>query len=876
MCRKSICLVSLAVLLGLACCASAEIPKDPNLVIFYSYDSVGLIVPDESGKGHNGTVAGDVSLVDSGIKWYGAAQFEGIWGPTGYSYLDLDSPSYPDEDIPKTAITLAAWCKCRDTGQHHALMSTRAADNTWVMHPQVNSDRTFRWLLRTYGGTTIFNLNGVGSHGWDEWLHYAGTYDSTTGKGILYINGEVCAQIDVPVGQLIADWGTGARVGYNIDNARPFTGVMDEFYLFTRALTQDEVNVLLEAEGLLSEKATHPNPADGTELEDTATVLQWLPGAYAVSNDVYFGQSFQDVNDGNGDTFKGNQTAAEFAVTDLQWGTTYYWRIDGVNTVEPNSPWKGDVWSFLLRPTTAWDPTPADGAQWIDPNTDLSWSAGRGAGTHDVYFGDDFDAVNDATDAMSQAETTYDPGLLEYEKTYYWRVDEVDESGTLQKGEVWSFTTARADSGIRGEYYSDTEFGTLVLSRVDPGINFNWGTESPDSDVPADNFSVRWTGELEVPFTASWTFTVNCDDGVRLWVNGELLFDRWNEQSGVEWIGTADLVEGQKYSIQMEYYEGSGNAEAVLYWNSPSWLSPYQPKQPIPQGAFSLPIKARSPRPANNAVDVPQTSTTLSWSSGEAAVSHNVYFGTDPNAVKDADTGSPEYKGNRELGSESYDPGELEWNTTYYWRVDEVEDDGAIRTGSPWNFTTADFLVVEDFEAYDDDVEGGTTIFQTWIDGEGNGTTSYVGHQIADNGTFGETTVVHGGSQSMPLRYFNSDEPYYAQTDRTWDTEQDWTLNGIDTLVLHVQGVSTNAPEPLYVAVEDGSGNIHTVTQSDPTVITTAEWTEWRILLSEFTSAGVDMTRVMALHIGVGSEIDPVPDGIGLVYVDDILVLKGQ
>jgi len=533
MSRKSICLVSIAVLLGLACCAFAEIPKDPNLVIFYSYDSVGTIVPDESGKGHNGTVAGDVSLVDSGIKWYGAAEFEGIWGPTGYSYLDLDSPHYPEEDIPKTAITLAAWCKCRDTGQHHALMSTRASDNTWVMHPQVNSDGTFRWLLRTYGGTTIFNLNGVGKHGWDEWLHYAGTYDSTTGKGILYINGEVTAQIDVPVGQVIADWGTGARVGYNIDNARPFTGVMDEFYLFTRALTQDEVNVLLDAEGLLSEKATHPNPADGTELEATSAVLQWLPGAFAVSNDVYFGQSFDDVNDGNGDTFKGNQTEAEFAVSDLAWGTTYYWRIDGVNTVEPNSPWKGNVWSFLLRPSTAWKPEPADAAQWIDPNTDLSWSAGRGAMTHGVYFGDDFNDVNDATDAMSQEETTYDPGLLEYEKTYFWRVDEYDESGTLQRGEVWSFTTARADSGIRGEYFSDTGFGALVLTRVDPGINFNWGSESPDSSVPADSFSVRWTGELEVPFTASWTFTVNCDDGVRLWVNDELLFDRWNEQSGV-------------------------------------------------------------------------------------------------------------------------------------------------------------------------------------------------------------------------------------------------------------------------------------------------------------------------------------------------------
>ena len=250
--------------------ARAEIPRDPNLVIYYSYEEVGAIVPDESGKGHDGTVCGDVSAAPSGIKWFGAAEFQGIWGPTGYSYLDLDSPHYPAEDIPKSAITLAAWCKCRDTRglprtDHHAIMSTRASDNTWVMHPQINNDGTFRWLLRAKGAVTIFNLNGVGSHGWDEWLHYAGTYDSVTGKGILYINGEVCAQIGVTPGQLIADWGTGARVGYNIDNARPFTGLMDELYLFTRALSQDEINDLLALEALRP-----PTPT-------RTTARSWIP-----------------------------------------------------------------------------------------------------------------------------------------------------------------------------------------------------------------------------------------------------------------------------------------------------------------------------------------------------------------------------------------------------------------------------------------------------------------------------------------------------------------------------------------------------------------------------------------------------------------------
>jgi hypothetical protein len=873
MIRKLICLVSLVVLLGLAHSASAEIPRDPNLVIYYSFDSVGAIVPDESGKGHSGTVCGDVSGCPSGIKWYGAAEFLGEWGPTKYSYLDLDSPHYPAADIPRSAITLSAWVQCRKTGKDHAILSCRASDNTWVVHPQINDNGTFRWLLRSPGSVTIFNINGVGTHGWDEWVHYAGTYDSVKGLGVLYINGAVCSQANVTPGLTIANWGTGARVGYNIDNARPFTGIMDEFYLFTRALSEPQVNELLAAEVLASEKASHPYPANGDELDTTSTVLLWLPGVYAASNDVYFGESLEDVSNGANGTFKGNQAEAQFAVNDLVWGKTYYWRIDGVNPDDPNSPWKGDVWSFLLRPSTSWDPVPADGARWIDPTADLAWSAGRSAVKHTVYFGENFDDVNNAAGGSPQTGATYDPGLLGFEKVYFWRVDETDDSGAILKGKVWSFTTMRAGSGVKGEYYKDTKLETLVLTREDPGINFVWGPNSPDKLVPADNFSVRWTGEFEVPFTSSWTFTASCDDCVRLWVNEQLLFDKWGQQGGVEWTGALDLVAGQKYGIVMEYYENSGDARARLYWSTPYWLSPYQPKQIIPQGAFSLPVKARSPKPANGAAGVPQTAV-LAWSAGEQAASHDVYFGTDAEAVMNADTGSAEYKGSKALGAESYDPGELGWNTGYYWRVDEVEADGTVRKGSLWSFTTADFLVVDDFEAYDDDEAARTALFQTWIDGMVNGSTSYVGYQTANKGTFGETTVIHGGLQSMPLNYYNANSPYYAQADRTWDTAQDWTIRGVNTLVLYVQGLALNTPAPLYVAVEDSAGKTATVVHSDTKVVTTASWTEWKIPLSAF--AGVDMTRVKTLHLGLGSRTSSTPGGTGVIYIDDIRVAIGK
>jgi hypothetical protein len=122
-------------------------------------------------------------------------------------------------------------------------------------------------------------------------------------------------------------------------------------------------------------------------------------------------------------------------------GTTYYWRIDEVDDADPNSPWKGSVWSFLIPPETAFNPNPIDGAELVDPNTTFSWMAGFGAKLHTVYFGADYDTVANATGGVPGQMTTYDSDPVEFAKTYYWRVDESDLVNTY-KGDIWSFTTA--------------------------------------------------------------------------------------------------------------------------------------------------------------------------------------------------------------------------------------------------------------------------------------------------------------------------------------------------------------------------------------------------------------------------------------------------
>ena len=192
-----------------------------------------------------------------------------------------------------------------------------------------------------------------------------------------------------------------------------------------------------------------PNPSDGAIQEATWVGISWKPGQLAVSHDVYLGENFDDVNDGIGDTFWGNQTDTfvvagfpGFAYPDgLVPGKTYYWRIDEVSDAEPESPWKGTVWSLSIPPKMAHNPNPTDGAELIDAEATLSWTAGLGAKLHTVYLGEDYEAVANATGGVPGQITTYEPGPLEFTKTYYWRVDESDGVDT-HKGDVWSFTTA--------------------------------------------------------------------------------------------------------------------------------------------------------------------------------------------------------------------------------------------------------------------------------------------------------------------------------------------------------------------------------------------------------------------------------------------------
>jgi len=140
----------------------------------------------------------------------------------------------------------------------------------------------------------------------------------------------------------------------------------------------------------------------------------------------------------------------------------------------------------------------------------------------------------------------------------------------------------RAGFGLTGDYFDNVDLTGTRVRRVDPAIDWSWGTNAPLPGISNDTFSVRWTGMIAPRFTETYTFFTQTDDGVRLRINGVLLIDDWNDHALKENSASVQLVAGKSYYIQMEYYNRSGTAAARLLWSSPS-----QAKQIVPPASLN-------------------------------------------------------------------------------------------------------------------------------------------------------------------------------------------------------------------------------------------------------------------------------------------------
>jgi len=467
--------------------------------------------------------------------------------------------------------------------------------------------------------------------------------------------------------------------------------------------------------------------------------------------------------------------------------------------------------------TSATNPNPSDGAEEASRDVVLSWMQGEYAATHDVYFGTDFEDVNDASRtndpnsvllSQDQDANNYDPdGLLEFGQTYYWRVDEVNAApdNTIYEGEVWSFTveafvypieniTATASSSQTGMGPEKTIDGS--------GLN--------DSDQHSTVDVDMWLSDIAGP-QPSW-IQYEFDRVYKLyemWV--------WNSNWAIEpliGLGLKDVT--IKYSTDAndwtllegvgEFNRATGSAD-YAHNTTVSFNDAVAKYVKITVNSnwgglgqcglsevrfFYKPVHPRVPKPADGQEGL-GLSVVLSWRAGREAALHEIYFSADRQAVVDGtdllDT----------VSQSSYTLTSLEFGKTYYWKIVEVNEaeSPACFEGDIWSFSTLEYFVVDDFEDYNDSEPD--RIFDTWVDGWGideNG--SQVGYSTAP---FAEQTIVNSGPQSMPFSYNNTGSAAYSEATCTFDTTQDWTIGGVNTLRLYLRGYPT-------AFLESSAGNI--------------------------------------------------------------------
>jgi len=526
-------------------------------------------------------------------------------------------------------------------------------------------------------------------------------------------------------------------------------------------------------------------------------------------------------------------------------------------------------------PTAASYPDPPDGQTDVPRDVVLSWKPGLFANTHNVYFGTVFSDVNDGIGGITQSAGSYaPPQRLDFSTTYYWRVDEVGgpPDFTVYQGAVWSFTTEPVAYTI---------------------MNVTATASSSDEEGRGPENTVNGSGLDE-----SGLLHGNLGEG-NMWLSGmtgqqptwiEFEFDKvhklhemwvWNSNESLEkmiGVGFKDVTieyspDGIEYATlgtTHEFAQAPGAlgyahnttidlssvvAKFVRLTANSNWGG-FFPQYGLSEVRFFyIPVQAREPDPDSGATDV-DLDVVLGFRAGRDAAKHDVYISSDEQAVIDGNAPVTT------ITETSYDPLTIDLGTTYYWRVDEVNDaeTPANWQGDIWSFSTQEFLVVDDFEDYNEFEP--FTIYNTWTDGYQNATNgSTIGYIL---GNPQETEIVHGGEQSVPVMYDNS-AASFSEVSVSTDAlaiGRDWTKGGAKTLALWFYGDPANAvTEQMYVKI-NGSKVLY---NGDAADIGKPGWKHWNI---ELAALGIDPGNVTQLSIGF--ERTGASGGSGTVLIDDI------
>ena len=744
MCKKSMYLLGVCLILGAVNYASAD------LVGHWAFDEgQGTIAYDSSGNGHDGTLRGNPQWAVGKIN--GALELDG----------DGDYVEVPDHESLHLweRFTLTAWIYQMES------RSSRIID-------KIGAGTSNGPHLDTHPGTTLRSCAGncvssTSDYTLNEWHHVAVTFDDGDVK--LYIDGALAGEGIVP--SPLAGNTLSLRIGAASDGGSLFHGLIDDAAVFNHALAEAEILAAMAGIGS-AEFAANPNPKDAAFDLPRDVVLGWEAGEFAAAHDVYLGTVFEDVNTASRDNpldVLVRQSQADTTYTPpvvLEYGQTYYWRVDEVNAAPDSTIFKGETWSFAVEPV--------------------------------AYPVEDVIATSNGTSQTSASpeNTVNGSGLDE------------NDGHSVESSDMWL-----ASPPAEGDLYIEYEFDNVCkLYQM-----LVW------------NYNVQF--ELLLGFGVRDVTVEYSENGTDWAVLGDLQFAQGTSAAGYTANTTVDFGGVAAKYVRLTPRSAYGST-------SQYGLSEVR--------FLHIPVNAREPEPADGAVDV-SVDATLAWRAGREAVSHEVYLSTDEAAVADGTA----LAGTVSEASCAADA--LDLDATYYWKVTEVNEAASPSAwaGSVWSFATQEFLVVDDFESYNDD---DNAIFDSWIDGWTNGTGSTVGYLTEP---FAEQTIVHGGAQSMPLAYDNASASDTSEADLALMPGQDWSRAGVATLTLYFRGAADNDAAQVFATINGTRVDY----DGDADALTKLAWTTWNI---DLASLGINLTNVTALTLGIEGS------GFGTIYVDDI------
>jgi regulation of enolase protein 1 (concanavalin A-like superfamily) len=689
----------------LPCLVTTANAADTDLVGWWKLDDgAGLTAIDSSGNGNDGKITGTPTWIAAG-KYDGALQFNGT-----DCFINCGNGTSLNQFTNQ--ITMSFWIKTAGFTTTFATVISKG-DGAWRMGRNAGGNV----MHMGYTGGNYFDGSKVVTD--NEWHFCAGVYNGSIAT--IYVDGAAdttnSASVQIPNG------GTyNVLIGANEQQAGRFLAAsLDDVRLYKRALTLDELLVVME--GPSDEViATKPQPKDKETDVYIQQIMSWKSGELANTHNVFFGTDFNDVNNATLDSHS-NVTVAQGLVKDntnynpgtLEFGTTYYWRVDEVNAPPDSGINKGTVWSFraedyaLKIPASDIVATAKNSAVKNDPNNVINeLGLDPNTGQHSTSTGNwQSSTANSASDPL-------------------WIRFDFRRSYKLHQMFVWNMNNKPvAKYGfqkVRVEYLKD---------------NDEWAT-----------------------LTAETTFAIGS--------------------------GTSDYV----YNTTVEFNDVV--AKAVRLTMISNWDNKVD-KGYLSEIRFTcIPTYARLPLPDTDVNNI-SVDSVLSWRKGREASSHSVYIDTNENAVANGTAAA------HSASTNSYTPS-LNLGRVYYWRVDEINSSMTPSkwSGDVWSFSTEEYITMDDFEDYNDFI--GSLIFETWVGGDSDSTLggSQVGHTDAP---FAEEKIFQSGKQSGPIYYNNTAVGTNTSIgERSFEDTLNLTSNGADTLRLFYRGKAVT-----FNAAKDGS-----------------------------------------------------------------------